>query len=57
MFGFKELIIIAFVVLVLFGAGKLPSAMKNLGRGMKNFKDELGDDSKNTEDGEDNNSK
>lgn len=47
MIGFKEIIVILLVVLVLFGAGKLPRVMGDLGKGLRNFKDGLkgeGDD-------------
>ena len=35
--GGPELILIAFVVLLLFGGKKLPELMKGLGRGIKEF--------------------
>ena len=34
-----NVIIILFIVLILFGAGKLPKIMGDLGKGIKNFKD------------------
>lgn len=34
-----ELILILFLVLILFGAGKLPKVMSELGRGLKAFRD------------------
>lgn len=37
-FGFKELLLIVLIVFIVFGAGKLPSVMKDIGRGMKGFK-------------------
>jgi sec-independent protein translocase protein TatA len=37
-FGFKELLVIVLIVLIVFGAGKLPSVMKELGKGLRNFK-------------------
>ena len=37
-FGFKELLIILVVVLVLFGAGKLPKVMADVGKGIRGFK-------------------
>jgi sec-independent protein translocase protein TatA len=37
-FGFKELLLIIFIILIIFGAGKLPSVMKDIGKGLKNFK-------------------
>lgn len=39
--GLKEIIIILLVVLILFGAGKLPKVMGDLGKGLRNFKDGL----------------
>jgi len=35
--GGPELILIAFVILLLFGGKKLPELMKGLGRGIKEF--------------------
>ena len=37
--GAPEIIIIAFVVLLLFGGKKIPELMKGLGKGVKSFKD------------------
>lgn len=37
--GTGELIIIALVVLLLFGGKKIPELMRSLGRGVKSFKD------------------
>jgi len=37
--GVPELSIIVVLVLILFGPGKLPSVMKSLGDGVKQFKD------------------
>ncbi len=37
--GAPEIIIIALVVLLLFGGRKIPELMKGLGKGMKEFKD------------------
>ncbi len=34
-----ELILILFLVLILFGAGKLPKVMSELGKGLKAFRD------------------
>ena len=39
-----ELLIILLIVLVFFGAGKLPSVFKQLGSGVKAFKDAQKDD-------------
>lgn len=38
-FGTGEIIIIAIVVLLLFGGKKIPELMKGIGKGVKNFKD------------------
>lgn len=37
--GAPELIIIALVVLLLFGGKKIPELMKGLGKGVRSFKD------------------
>lgn len=37
--GTGEIIIIALIVLLLFGGRKIPELMKGLGKGVKNFKD------------------
>lgn len=39
MFGTTELIVIALIVLLLFGGKKIPEMMKGLGKGVKSFKD------------------
>jgi len=36
--GSTELIVIVVLVLIVFGAGKLPSVMKDLGKGVSEFK-------------------
>jgi sec-independent protein translocase protein TatA len=36
-----ELILILFLVLILFGAGKLPKVMTELGKGLKAFRDAM----------------
>lgn len=43
-FGIWKLLLLLAVVLVVFGPGKLPNAMKDLGKGFKSLKDELGKD-------------
>ncbi|MFN3598384.1 MAG: twin-arginine translocase TatA/TatE family subunit [Aquificaceae bacterium] len=40
-FSFTEILLILFVVLVLFGAGKLPEVGRALGEGIRNFKKAL----------------
>jgi len=37
-FGVTELILILLIILVIFGAGKLPEIGAGLGKGIKNFK-------------------
>ena len=37
--GTGEIIIIAIIVLLLFGVKKIPELMKGIGKGVKNFKD------------------
>ena len=37
--GTGEIIIIAIIVLLLFGGEKIPELMKGIGKGVKNFKD------------------
>ena len=37
--GTPEIIIIAFVVLLLFGGKKIPDLMKGLGKGVRSFRD------------------
>lgn len=47
MLGTQEIIVIALIVLLLFGGKKIPELMKGLGKGVKSFKDGvngIGDD-------------
>jgi sec-independent protein translocase protein TatA len=37
--GFNEILIILVIVLLLFGAKKIPELMRGLGRGMREFND------------------
>ena len=39
--SFGHILVVLVLVLVLFGAGKLPSVMGDLGKGLRNFKDGL----------------
>ena len=41
--GAGEIVLIALVVLLLFGGKKIPELMKGLGKGVRNFKDGLND--------------
>jgi sec-independent protein translocase protein TatA len=44
MIGWPQIIAIAFIVLLLFGAKKIPEMMKGVGRGVKEFKDAVNKD-------------
>ena len=46
--GLPELLVVAFIVLLLFGAGKLPQVFESFGKGMKSFKDAQKDDDPST---------
>ena len=37
--GLQEVLVIAFIILLLFGGRKIPELMKGLGKGVKSFKD------------------
>ena len=39
--GFPELLLILIIVVVIFGAGKLPQLGRGLGEGIHNFRDSL----------------
>lgn len=39
MLGTQEILLIALVILLLFGGKKIPELMKGLGKGVKSFKD------------------
>ena len=46
--GMQEILVIALIVLLLFGGKKIPELMKGLGKGVKSFKEgmnEVSDDS------------
>lgn len=45
-----EIVIIALIVLLLFGGKKIPELMKGLGKGVKSFKDGLNDVEKDIKD-------
>ena len=48
--GIWQIILVVVVVLVVFGAGKLPNVMGDLGKGIKNFKSGMSEDKKDQED-------
>jgi sec-independent protein translocase protein TatA len=41
--GFKEIIVILLVVLIIFGGRRLPELGKGLGKGLSNFRKALGE--------------
>ena len=43
-FGMTEMLIILAIVVIIFGAGKLPSVMGDLAKGVRNFKAGLKDE-------------
>ena len=45
--GFTEILIIAFILLLLFGGKKIPDLARGLGKGIKLFKKSLKDDEDN----------
>lgn len=44
MLSMTHILLVLVVVLILFGAGKLPKVMGDLGRGMRNLREELNKD-------------
>lgn len=52
MFGTQEIIIIAIVVILLFGAKKIPQLMRGVGTGIKEFKDGMKEGDKPADDKE-----
>lgn len=56
-FGGQEILIIAIIVLLLFGGRKIPELMKGLGSGIKEFKNATKEDEKGQEKVEENETK
>ena len=50
MVGPNQMIIVLVVVLLLFGGRKIPELMRGLGRGVKEFKDGVANDEKESDD-------
>jgi sec-independent protein translocase protein TatA len=44
--GLPQLLVVLLLVLVFFGAGKLPNVMSDLGKGLKAFKSSVNEDDK-----------
>jgi len=38
--GWQELVIVLVIIMIIFGAGRLPEVVKSLGQGVKEFKQE-----------------
>ena len=38
--GWQELVIVLVIIMIIFGAGKLPEVVKSLGQGVKEFREE-----------------
>ena len=47
--GLPELIVILFIVILIFGANRLPDIFAGIGKGVKNFKNEVKDPEKKKE--------
>jgi sec-independent protein translocase protein TatA len=47
--GLPELLVILVIVVLIFGAGKIPQLGKGLGEGIKNFRDAMRDGQKGDE--------
>lgn len=50
--GTQELLIILVLVMIIFGAGKLPQVGASLGKGLRNFKKGMNDEQEDIEEGE-----
>ena len=50
--GYTEIILIALIILLLFGGRKIPELMRGLGKGVKSFKDGMNGKDEEVENGE-----
>ena len=50
--GMQEILVIALIILLLFGGKKIPELMKGLGKGVKSFKEGMNEVTDITKDGE-----
>ena len=55
--GTTEIIVIVLIIVVLFGAKKIPELMRGVGKGVKEFKDAVNGDGVVNDKGEDNTDK
>ncbi|MFT6077115.1 MAG: sec-independent protein translocase protein TatA [Myxococcota bacterium] len=44
MFSISQLVVVLLIVLVLFGAGKVPNLLGDIGKGIKNFRKNIKDE-------------
>jgi sec-independent protein translocase protein tatA/E homolog len=51
--GMREILVIAILILLLFGAKRIPEFMKGLGSGIKEFKKSMKEDDKENDNTED----
>ncbi|MFQ5724265.1 MAG: twin-arginine translocase TatA/TatE family subunit [Terriglobia bacterium] len=51
-FGWQEILLVAVILLLLFGATRIPEMMRGLARGLRGFKEELKAEEKPKEQGE-----
>lgn len=51
--GLREILIIVFIILLLFGAKKIPELARGMGRGIKEFKDGMKESTKENQDSSD----
>jgi sec-independent protein translocase protein TatA len=49
--GLPEVLVILFIVLLIFGANRIPQLMRGIGRGVKEFKDATKDTGENAGNG------
>lgn len=47
-FSLPHIIVILVIILIVFGAGRLPQVMEGLGKGIKNFKNAMKEEKKPT---------
>ncbi len=47
--GLPEMLVILFIVILIFGANRLPDVGRGIGRGIRNFKDSMRDGSRKDE--------
>lgn len=47
--GFPELVVIVFIIIMIFGANRLPEIGRGIGKGIRNFKDATREGSKRDE--------